>query len=129
MAQHRLLQPLQLLARLQPQFLGDQISRPPVCSERVGLAFAAVEREDELAPETLAERMLGDEALQLADQLGVEPELELRLDSAFERFEAQLLEAPTLQGERLDVDDVGERTAAPQCEPIAQALGGATHVA
>jgi hypothetical protein len=96
MAQHRLLQLSQLLSRFQPQLIGKQLVRAPVRSERVCLAFAAVEGEDEVAPETLAKRMLGNEALEFADQLGVEPELKLRLDSAFERFEAQLLEAPIL---------------------------------
>jgi hypothetical protein len=129
MAQHRLLQLSQLLSRFQPQLIGKLLARAPVRSERVCLAFAAVEREDEVAPETLSKRMLGDEALEFTDKLGMEPKLELCLDSPFERDEPQLLQAPTLQGERLDVDDVGERTAAPQREPVAEALGGQTHVA
>ena len=83
LAQHRLLEPSQLLARLQSELSGEQLSRSPVRSERVRLALAAVEREHELAPESLAQRVLGNQRFQLAHKLGVEPEVELCLDAPF----------------------------------------------
>ena len=50
-AEDRLLEALELLARLEPDLLVQDRSRARVCGERVGLAVGAVEREHQLAPE------------------------------------------------------------------------------
>ena len=50
--------------RLQPE-LNEGLSAAPVCSERVGLPTAAVEREDELSEQPLARGIVGDKLLQL----------------------------------------------------------------
>ena len=69
--------------------------------------------------QALAERVLGDERLELADELAVRAGGELGLDRAFERAQPLLLEPPDRgRGERL-VGDVGERRAAPQRERLA----------
>jgi hypothetical protein len=78
------------------------------------LALAAVEREHELAPQSLAQRVLVDERFQLAYKLGVQSEVELCLEASFECGEAKLLETPALNRERGDVDDVAERAAMPE---------------
>ena len=56
--------------------------------ERLGLASRPVEREHQLSPKALAQRMLFDERLELADQLLCGPQLEVRLDSLLDRRQA-----------------------------------------
>ena len=60
----------------------------PVGRERLGLPAAAVKREHQLRAEALAQRMLGDERLELADHLGVTTEREVGLDALLERCQA-----------------------------------------
>ncbi len=84
------------------------------------MALAAVEREHELAPESLAQRVLGNECFQLAYEVGVKPEVERCLDAPFQCGEAKLLEAPALVRERGNVDDVGERAAMPERKPLSK---------
>ena len=103
------LEPLQALARLQPELLGERQAALLVDVQRLGLAVRAVEREHELAAQPLAQRMPRDERLELADELGVAAEREIGLDPLFERRELQLVEARDLRlCERL-VGEVGKR--------------------
>ena len=66
---------------------------PPVGGERVRLAPGAIEREHQLAAKALAQRLRGDQRLELADEVGVAPERELGLDPLLEGAPAELLEA------------------------------------
>ena len=67
--------------------------------------------------------MLGDEALELADEVGVASEREVGLDPFFERAQAQLLQACDLWlGERL-VGELVQRRPSPQAERLAQDRG------
>ena len=61
------LEPLQALARLEPELLGERKASLLVDLERLGLPVGSVEREHELAPEPFPQGMLGDERPQLAD--------------------------------------------------------------
>ena len=70
--------------------------------ERLGLASRAVEREHQLAAQPLAQRVLGDQRLELADQLSVAAERELGVDAPLER----------------------QRGAAPRAAPIAACANG-----
>ena len=75
--------PLELLqrrARLDPQLLDERAARRAVRVERFGLPTGAVQREHELAPQALAQRMLRDERLELAYELRMAPEREICLD-------------------------------------------------
>ena len=65
--------------------------------ERLGLAPRAVEREHQLAAERLAQRVLADERLELADHVAVPPELEIGVDALPQRDEPELLEAADLR--------------------------------
>ena len=79
--------------------------------------------------ELLAQRVLRDERLELARDLGVAPQREVGLDAALERHEPELLEAGDLGlGERL-VGEVRERGSPPQRKPFPQKGGGALRVA
>ena len=81
----------------------------------------AVEREHVLRAEPFAKRVLGDQRLELADDVAVMPEREVGLDPPFECGEAELLEARALvPGERLR--ELGERRPAPERERATQQL-------
>src|SRR5205814_7358323 len=118
-------EPLQSRRRLEPEILVERLPRSPVRFERVRLPARAIERQHQLRAERLAQRMLGDEVLQLADELAVAAERELRLVSLLECRKPDLLEALDRgAGERL-VGEVGERRAAPEAERLPQELGRA----
>jgi hypothetical protein len=105
-------------------------SRPRVAErlERLGLSARPVEREHELTSKALAQRMLGDQRLQLADELVVAAEGEVRVDPKLQRGDAKLFEAKDRRlGERL-VREVRERCAAPEREPLAQPVSRAPEV-
>ena len=75
-----------------PEALDERLPRLAVDLERLGLAARAVEREHLLAAQPLAQRVLGDERLELGDERRVPPERELGVDPLLERREPQLLE-------------------------------------
>ena len=58
---------------------------PAVDLECFGLPAGPVERDHELSAELLAQGVVGDQRLQLRDELGVVAELQLRLDSLLDR--------------------------------------------
>ena len=124
--QDRAVQLLERRARLDPELVDERAPRVLVHLERLGLPARPVEREHQLAAEPLAQRMLRDERLELADELGVAPELELGVDPLLERRQPQLLEPRDLRlRERLE-REVGERLArararAPRAELRARA--------
>ena len=71
-------------------------ARIAVCSERLGLAAAAIEREHERCPEPFAVGVLADQGSELGDKLLAMPELELALDAGFDGRNPELFEAPDL---------------------------------
>ena len=75
-----------------------------------------VEREHELSDEALPVRALPDEHLELAHDLRVSAELELRAEPLLVRAEAELLEPLGLRAPRRGERHVGERGPAPQGE-------------
>ena len=98
----RLLEPLQLGPGLDADLLDERVARLPVGVERLGLAPGAIQREHPLGVQPLAQRVLRDERLELADHVGVPPRREVRLDRQLVRVHAQLVEPADLGGgERL----------------------------
>jgi hypothetical protein len=83
--QHGALELLERRTRLDPQLLDQGRPRGLVRSKRLGLPAGVVEREHQLPPETLTQRVLGDEVLELAHELGVAAELEIGVDPLLER--------------------------------------------
>ena len=71
LTQDRLLELAKILRRLDPQLVDEHASGLPVGSEGLRLAAGAVEGEHELPPQALAQRMLGHERLELADEVRV----------------------------------------------------------
>ena len=113
LGEDRALERAQPLARLDPQFVHERAPRVLVGAEGVGLAVAAVQREHQLRPQALAVRILGHEALEVADDLRVAAEREAGLGELLERRGPQVLQPGDLAlRERLE-GEVGERPAVP----------------
>ena len=118
-----LVQRPQRLARLDPELVDEQ---PPPGGERVErlrLAARAVQREHQLAAQALAQRMLGDQRLELGDQLAVLAEREPGLDVVLDRGDPQLLEAADrFLRERL-VAHVRQSRPTPEGERVGKGVG------
>src|SRR5439155_7084154 len=112
----------QLGARLDSELLDEDAPRLPVGLERVRLPTGSVQRDDQLPPQPLAERMLSDEVLELVDELPIAAELEIGVYPLLERGQAQLLETVDLAGQRRLVRQVGERGPSPQRQRLRELL-------
>ena len=118
LAQDLALELLELRARLEAELLEERAAGVLVGGERVCLPAGAVEREHQLRAQALAVGLLGDEPLQLGDELLVAATGEVALDPLLERRETKLLEPlGLLRGERL-VAQVSERAPAPERERL-----------
>jgi hypothetical protein len=123
-AQDRPLQLAKGRRRLEAELLQQQLPHLAVDLEGLGLAAAAVEGEHQLAAEPLAQRLGGDQALELADQLGPGAKGQVGVDPLLHTDQAQLLKAGDLGlGERL-VAEVGQRRSPPQGQRLGQRVGG-----
>ena len=124
MREDRLLELLLLLARLQPELFVEQPPKRLEALERVGLPPRPVQGEHQLAVQPLAVRVLGDERLELGDELIVPAEREVGLDALLERDEPQLLQARDLSGGEILVNEIGQRRPAPERQSLAELFGG-----
>ena len=116
LAKDRRVELLERRARVDAEPVDERTARALVRLERLRLASGAVEREHQLRPQALAQRMLGDERLELAHELRVPARLELGLDSLLERREPELSEPGDL-GLRPGLEaELGERLAPPEVE-------------
>ena len=121
----RPLQPLQLRSRLQSQVARETAASVAIDVEGLGLASAAVEREHQLAPQPLAERVLVDAGLELGHDRAVPAEPQLPLDAALDRLEAELVEAMDLPLRELGERELAECRAAPEGERLFEGRDGA----
>ena len=109
-----LVQALQLRAGLDADLLHETGPCGAVGLECLRLPPGPVEREHPLAVQALAQRVLGDERVELAGQLGVTAGRQVGIDRRLRCPQPQVLEPADLRrGERL-VGQVGEWLAAPQ---------------
>ena len=120
--QDRPLQLLQLRARLGPELLDECPASRGVRVQRVGLPTRPVQREHEVPAQPLAERVLGDQRLELCDELAVPPEREIGVDPILDGREPALVEVSGVRVHRL-AGEVGECRAAPEREGIVQQRG------
>ena len=90
MREDRLLEPAELLARLEPELVPEPPPSAAVDVERLGLPPGAVEREHQLGPRPLAVRALLDERRELRDELLVAAEREPGLGALLARREPEL---------------------------------------
>ena len=120
----RLVELVELGARLDPELLDEHLAGVAVGLQRVGLAAAAVEREHQLRVQPLAPRVLAGELLELADELGVTPGGEVGLDAHLHGREVLLFQARDLSRRERRRGELGERRPAPQLQRLAQLRGG-----
>ena len=83
--QDRHLQISQLRARNDPQVLLKDPPEPVECIQRLRLPPVAVERDHELAPPPFTQRATGHQSLQLAHDLVVAAQRELRIEQILQR--------------------------------------------
>jgi hypothetical protein len=115
-------QALELRAWLDADVLDELLARVAVGRERVGLPAAAVQRQQPLRVQPLAQRVLGQQGVDLADDLLVAACSQVGVDGQLRGRQAQRLEPADLRtGERL-VGDVGERVAAEERERLPRAI-------
>ena len=117
--------PLQLMkrgARFDPESVDEGPARFLVGVKGLSLPARAVQGRHQLSPETLAERVLGDEGFELSDQLVVAPEREVGVDPQLDCCKPDLAEPSDGRlGEAL-VGEVRERRASPERQRVAEPL-------
>ncbi len=118
--QHLPLELLQLRRRVEAELVGEREPRRPVDLERLGLPAAAIERDHQLAAQPLAERVRGDQRLELADERRVPAQRELGVDPLLERCNAQLVQPRRFAPRELLLVEIGERRTAPEGERLGQ---------
>ena len=123
MNQYRALELTQLRPGFETELVPERLPHFPVHLERLGLATGLVEREHQLAAQSLAERMLGHELLELADQLGAPAGSEVGVDPLLQRLQAQFLQPRDLLLRKRLVAELVEGRPLPQGERCAQRLG------
>ena len=116
----RLVEVVQLGARLDPELLDEHLAGVAVGLQRVGLAAAAIQREHQLRVQPLAPRMLARELLELGDQLGVAPGGEVGLHAHLQRRQALLLQARDLGRRERRRRELRQRRPTPQRQRLAQ---------
>ena len=117
MAEDRGLEAPDRLARLEAEL----VERRPVTvvgGERVGMATRGVERPHQELAGPLAQRVLPDERLELRDDVGGAPELDVGREPLLDRGQPELVEAPGLALRPLVEGELGERRAAPEVESV-----------
>ena len=124
MPEDRLLQALQLLARLEPELLDEKRPPLPVGLQGLGLPTAAVQRQHQLRPQPLTQRVPCDERLELADEVLVPSEVEVDRDPLFEHDEPPFVQARRLRPDPRGEVEVAERSAAPERESLGERSRG-----
>jgi hypothetical protein len=123
MGEDRSLELLQLLARLQAEIVEEDAPRLLIGVQRVGLPARSIQRQHQLRPQPLEQRLARHERTELADEIGVAPERKIGVDPLLECRQAELFEALDLAAGEVVVGEIRQRWAAPQSQRQAQLLG------
>ena len=107
--------------RVDPELVGEDLADAEVRRERVGLAPLPVEREHQLLPEALPQRMMCQQRLELRDRLRRRPDREQRADPLLLRLQPELVEPRRLR-EQGSLGDVGERRASPHRQGVIEGV-------
>ena len=116
MAEDLRLEPAQLGTRLDTELVDEAGAGSLIHVQSLRLPARTVQRDHELSQEALAQRMLGDEPLELSDDVAVAPELEIGVDALLEGDKSQLLESPDLRLREALERELGEHRPAPSVE-------------
>jgi hypothetical protein len=110
-------------AGLDAELVDECATRALISRERVCLPARAVEREHLRSADPLAQWMLLCECRELAYELRMASQLQIRFDALFQRTEAQLLEASDRRLREGCVGEVRKREPAPQTQCLPQHCG------
>jgi hypothetical protein len=121
-------QPGQQRAGLGALLVDQPAAGLPVQAQRIGRPAGPVQRSHLVRGEGLVQRVLGEQLMQLADQVGVPAELHLALDPVQDGRAALLLQAVAHPGHPVAAHP-GQRLAAPQPVRLAQQPGGVLVIA
>ena len=124
MAQDRLLQGLELRARLDAELVDERQPRPPVGLERVRLTAGAIERQHQVLAERLPVRMLLDERLEHRHERDMAPERQLDEDQILLHRQPQLVEVGDGRLRGTVELELGEAVATPERKRLAQQRRG-----
>ena len=108
------MQPSQLRPGLDADLLDERAPGIPVGVQRLGLAFTPVQRQHPQPVQPLAQRVLGQQRLDLADHLPMATGGEVRAQCQLRRRQPQLLQPPDLRRRERLVGQVGQRVATKQ---------------
>ena len=117
--EHPALELPQLLTRLEAELVGEQRARLAVDLEGVAPPSGSVEREHQLGPQPLAERVLGHEGLELGNDLARKASAEICFEPVLQHLQPHLLEALGLAPEGVR-GQAGQRRPAPERERVVQ---------
>ena len=105
LAENRAVEGLQLRPGLDPELLDERPARVVIRRERLGLTATAVEREHQVRPQLLTQRVGTDEHFDLGDELCVRAQVQISGDPLLEHAEAQIFEPMDLRlRERLQLE-------------------------
>ena len=110
----------QLRPRLYADRLDERRARLTVGVQRVSLPAAAIQRQHPQGVQALAQRLLGDERLELADHSDVPAGGQIVLDGELDRGEPQILQPADLQRSEWLRGDIVKRRPAPQRQCVAR---------
>jgi hypothetical protein len=116
LAQHPLVDVLELSGGIDPELVGQQAPRTLERGESVGLAARSVQREDELAPQALPQRVRARRRLELGDDLCVLAKVEPGADPLLGGDEMELLQPGDLARERRLESEVGQGGSVPELQ-------------
>ena len=117
--QHRLLQPVELRPRVDPQPVGQQVPRLLQRRQRLGLAAVLVLRAGQQRPACLARRRLPQQGRRVGQHLMVPTRAQVAVDPQLLRLLPHLPQPRRLHDGRLPVVHVRERTTTPQVQRLA----------
>ena len=110
----RLLEPPKLRPWLEPELVGEHAPRLLERLERVRLAAAAVERQHQLPPQPLPERVIRERRTERRRELAMLAEREPDLEVLLERVDVQRLEPACLGAEPRRAGQTLQRRSAPE---------------
>ena len=124
----RQLELLQARPGLEPKLCGQSATELLVEIERLGLPSATVQRQHQLPPQPLAQRIAPDRCRELPDQLAVGTQRQIRLEPLLQRGKPQLLELGDRRLRERLIAEICQRCPSPHRQRGSQRAGGLLRV-
>ena len=120
LSQDRLLELPQLPPRLDPEHLDQGSSPIRVCGQCLSIAARPIEREHQVPAQSLSQRMVPHECLELTDEVAAAAGGQIGLDPVLEARQPRLLQTGNLRLREAVMAEIGERRPSPQRERLDQ---------